>query len=191
MMRAPPWTPNDVRRDVNTPARIRATSYITRPSTTGLELLVFDYLTAPDAGTHLPGGGVEPGERPDHAAVREALEETGIRGGLTLLGVVGVQQGSHDNGEPYISVYFHLTTDEDRDSWTHTMVGDADAWDTGLELRCRFVELPVAVELLRTSWHRQEQFVELLAHNMVSGYESAVQGSSGLTERVGADHPSD
>ncbi|WP_127499904.1 NUDIX domain-containing protein [Actinoplanes solisilvae] len=65
-------------------ARIRATSYITRTTPWGPQLLVFDYSSRPEAGTHLPGSGVEPGERPDAAAIREAVEETGIIGDLDL-----------------------------------------------------------------------------------------------------------
>ncbi|MEV6598855.1 hypothetical protein AB0M36_18625 [Actinoplanes sp. NPDC051346] len=42
------------------------------------------------------------------------------------------------------------------------MIGDKDAWDTGLEVACRFVTLPEAAKLLRTSWHRQEKFIALL-----------------------------
>lgn len=85
---------------MSTSARIRATSYITRGSPQGPQLLVFDYSSHPEAGTHLPCGGVEPGERPDTAAIREAIEETGITGTLDLRGVVGVQQGHHDTGQP-------------------------------------------------------------------------------------------
>src|SRR5687768_4409560 len=107
-----------------TNARVRATSYITRPTHLGLELLVFAYPSAPEAGSHLPGGGIELGERPDTAAIREAVEETGIDGTLDLRGVVGVQQGTYDTGLPCISVYFHLVTDETRNAWSHTMIGD-------------------------------------------------------------------
>lgn len=143
-------------------ARIRATSYITRISPYGPQLLVFDYPTHPDAGTHLPGGGAEPGERPDTAAVREAVEETGITGHLEPCGVVGIQQGTYTNGSPYISIYFHFATDEPRDTWTHTMIGDDTAWDTGLVVNCRFIPLTDAAPLLRTSWIRMDEFLERL-----------------------------
>jgi 8-oxo-dGTP pyrophosphatase MutT (NUDIX family) len=144
---------------MTTTARVRAASYITRTGRQGPELLVFRYPTAPQAGTHLPGGGVEPGERPDAAAIREAVEETGIQGSLDLHGVVGVQQGTYDTGDPCISIYFHLVTDEPRNAWTHTMVGDDAAWDTGLQVHCHFAPLAEAAELLRTSWHHQEEYI--------------------------------
>jgi ADP-ribose pyrophosphatase YjhB (NUDIX family) len=143
-------------------ARIRATSYITRTAPDGMHLLVFDYPSQPDAGTHLPGGGVDQGERPDVAAIREAVEETGVTGRLDLLGVVGVQQGTHDTGQPYVSVAFHFASEEPRDHWTHTMIGDDSAWDTGLEVRCRFVPLTDAAPLLRTSWFRPDEFLARL-----------------------------
>ncbi|MEU8264002.1 NUDIX domain-containing protein [Micromonospora sp. NPDC048999] len=147
---------------MTTAARVRATSYITRTGTLGPEVLVFNYPSTPVAGTHLPGGGVEPGERPDTAAIREALEETGIQGSLHLLGVVGVQQGTYDTGASRISIYFHLASDEQRDSWAHTMIGDETAWDTGLQVACRFVPIEAATELLQASGHGQEQFLETL-----------------------------
>lgn len=143
-------------------ARVRASSYVTRMHAGQHELLVFDYPTVPEAGTHLPGGGVEAGERPDDAAIREVIEETGISGTLALQGVVGVQQSRYDTGQPCINIYFHLRTNEHRGRWSHTMIGDPSAWDTGLQVTCRFVSLDDGAELLRTSWHRQEEFVRLL-----------------------------
>ncbi|MFC4455612.1 NUDIX hydrolase [Deinococcus sonorensis] len=45
----------------------------------GERLLVFDHVGVPDAGVQLPAGGVEPGESPAEAAVRELWEESGLR----------------------------------------------------------------------------------------------------------------
>jgi 8-oxo-dGTP diphosphatase len=45
----------------------------------GEELLVFDHVPAEDSGVQLPAGGVEAGEAPDQAAVRELHEETGLQ----------------------------------------------------------------------------------------------------------------
>lgn len=94
--------------------------------------------------------------------MREAVEETGIAGRLELRGVVGVQDGTYDNGKPCISVYFHLHTNEPRDEWKHVMAGDEDAWDTGLDICCRFVSLAEADTLLRGSGYRQGEFLHLL-----------------------------
>jgi 8-oxo-dGTP pyrophosphatase MutT (NUDIX family) len=142
--------------------RVRATSYITRATAYGPELLVFEYPAVPEAAVQLPGGGVEPGERPDAAAIREAVEETGIAGCLQLRGVVGLQDSTYANGKPCLSVYFHLVTDEPRDEWQHLMVGDDDAWDTGLVVSCRFVSLSEADKLLSSSGYRQGEFLHFL-----------------------------
>ncbi|MEW6420378.1 MAG: NUDIX domain-containing protein [Deinococcota bacterium] len=41
-------------------------------------VLVFEHEDAPEAGVQLPAGGVEPGETPAEAAVRELREESGL-----------------------------------------------------------------------------------------------------------------
>jgi 8-oxo-dGTP pyrophosphatase MutT (NUDIX family) len=53
----------------------RAVAFVTDPVG---RLLVFDHVDSPDAGTQVPAGGIEPGERPDDAVVRELAEESGI-----------------------------------------------------------------------------------------------------------------
>ncbi|GIF50888.1 NUDIX domain-containing protein [Asanoa ferruginea] len=143
--------------------RVRASSYVTRSGPGGTELLVFHYPTKPREGHHVPGGGVDPGERPDHAAVRETVEETGIAGTLTHGGLLGADLGRYTNGNPFIGLYFHLLSDEPRDAWTHTMIGDPAAWDTGLPVACRFVPLASAGPLLRTSWLDQSRYLDHLA----------------------------
>ncbi len=42
------------------------------------KLLVFDYVDNPDLRMQVPGGTIEEGELPAHAAIREAKEETGL-----------------------------------------------------------------------------------------------------------------
>jgi 8-oxo-dGTP diphosphatase len=44
----------------------------------GQKLLVFDHADVPDAGVQVPAGGVEMGETPAEAAVRELREESGL-----------------------------------------------------------------------------------------------------------------
>lgn len=54
-------------------------AYITRKSTSELELLVFDHRDYPEAGTQVPAGTVDPGENQEEALLREIWEESGIK----------------------------------------------------------------------------------------------------------------
>lgn len=58
--------------------RIRVAAYVVRHRAVA-ELLVFDHVGLPEAGTQVPAGGVLPGEEPDDAVVREVTEGTGLR----------------------------------------------------------------------------------------------------------------
>jgi 8-oxo-dGTP pyrophosphatase MutT (NUDIX family) len=53
----------------------KVTAFVTRTTTQGAELLLFEH---PHAGIQLPAGTVEAGEAHDLAAAREAYEETGL-----------------------------------------------------------------------------------------------------------------
>jgi 8-oxo-dGTP pyrophosphatase MutT (NUDIX family) len=154
-------TLGDVEVDWGT-VRVRATSYVTRVHVGQQQLLVFDYPSRPNEPAVLPGGGVEPGERPDHAAIREVIEETGIGPGLTMQGVVGVQQGKYDTGQPCIDIFFHLNTTEPRTQWVHRMIGDPSAWDTGLAVSVRFEPINVAAQQLAAAGYKQDEFIAQL-----------------------------
>jgi 8-oxo-dGTP diphosphatase len=65
-------------------------TYVPRP---GGYAVIFDddgrvAIVATDEGLHLPGGGQEPGESAEAAALREVAEETGLR--VELLSTIGV-----------------------------------------------------------------------------------------------------
>ncbi len=53
---------------------------------------------------YLPGGRVEPGERIVDAAVRETLEEAGVR--AQILGVLRVEHSPHPSGTARCRVFF-------------------------------------------------------------------------------------
>jgi 8-oxo-dGTP pyrophosphatase MutT (NUDIX family) len=57
------------------PALEKVTAFIIRTSERGRELLLFEH---PYAGVQIPAGTVEVGESPEAAALREAVEETGL-----------------------------------------------------------------------------------------------------------------
>lgn len=53
----------------------KVTAFVTRQTSNGIELLLFQH---PHAGIQIPAGIVEPGESPEEAALREVREETGL-----------------------------------------------------------------------------------------------------------------
>jgi ADP-ribose pyrophosphatase YjhB (NUDIX family) len=69
--------------------RQKVYAYILDSFAEGDRLLVFEHLDFPEAGIQVPGGSVEPGERPKDAVLREVKEETGISN-LKLVGKLGV-----------------------------------------------------------------------------------------------------
>lgn len=127
--------------------RVRAATYVLRGRGTGRELLVLDHVHHPDAGTQVPGGGVDEGEALDDAARREVLEETGLvlTGPLVEVGVAHLTADDTGPGTP--TVFFAADTDEQRSSWDHRVTGGVgpgsggSGSDTGLLFRCSFVPL--------------------------------------------------
>lgn len=115
--------------------RERALAYVTRG--TG-ELLVFEHTAEyPDAGVQVPAGGLEPGETPEQAAVRETQEETG----LSLRGPVYLASWHWRRGErEEVWHYVHLAAPATTpDAWAHRVTHGED--DAGMTFLCRFAPL--------------------------------------------------
>lgn len=120
------------------PFRQRAAAYVLR-SLPGrpVEVLVLLHRDHPEAGVQVPGGGALPHETPAEAAVRETIEETGVRDPLfaEVLGNSLVRTHGMFKGVQ-VTTYSLLTTEDDRDAWDHTVVS-ADG-DHGIRMRCEF-----------------------------------------------------
>jgi ADP-ribose pyrophosphatase YjhB (NUDIX family) len=128
---------------VTTP-RIRVAAYVIRHRTgTGPELLVFDHLGMPEAGTQIPAGGVAEGEPLEEAVLREVAEETGVLT-ATVVRQLAVEDKPHPGtGRPRRTTFFHLRLDaaDAPDEWEHHVRGDGE--DAGLTFVCRFLPLPL------------------------------------------------
>lgn len=125
--------------------------YVTRKTSAGLELLVFDHDNDdPDApsGTQVPAGGMTAFEDIETAAFREIEEETGLTS-LEFVGQLGGQEaGLHDKRGPSMTTFVHVTARSDGpDSWEHTVHGDDKDEDNGMVFACRWVKLPLDFEL--------------------------------------------
>lgn len=121
--------------------RIRVAAYVIRHRAVP-ELLVFDHVGAPQAGTQVPAGGVRSGEEPEQAVLREIAEETGLRT-VRLIQQIAVEEKPHpDTHQPRRTTYFHLQAPATAaDAWNHTAWGEGA--DAGLAFTCRFVPLPL------------------------------------------------
>ncbi|MGI5473077.1 NUDIX hydrolase [Streptomyces sp. CA-132043] len=125
--------------------RVRVAAYVIRHRDLP-ELLVFDHVDAPGAGTQVPAGGVRPGEALEDAVLREVREETGLLT-ATVMGQVTVEDKPHpDTGQPRRTTFFRLAAPaESPDAWIHRVEGqDSDA---GMVFSCRFLPLPLTTPL--------------------------------------------
>ncbi|MFF4148059.1 NUDIX domain-containing protein [Streptomyces sp. NPDC001698] len=121
--------------------RIRVAAYVIRHRAAS-ELLVFDHVGMPEAGTQVPAGGAKSGEGLEEAALREVAEETGLLT-ATVVRQIAVEDKPHpDTGQPRRTSFFYLQAPTNTpDAWEHSVHGDGD--DAGLTFACRFLPLPL------------------------------------------------
>jgi ADP-ribose pyrophosphatase YjhB (NUDIX family) len=124
---------------------MRVAAYVIRYRSTP-ELLVFDHVGAPEAGTQVPAGGVQPNESLEQAVLREVAEETGLIE-VSIIRPIAVDNRPHpDTGQSRQTTFFQLTAHSDSaDAWHHHVDGEGE--DAGLEFVCRFVPIPLVERL--------------------------------------------
>ncbi|MFT6434935.1 MAG: 8-oxo-dGTP pyrophosphatase MutT (NUDIX family) [Candidatus Azotimanducaceae bacterium] len=90
--------------------RNRVFTYITHQD----QLLVFDHVGFPNAGTQVPGGTIEKNENPRDASRREAKEETGIASFTDnyLIANERIDMRPYGKLEELGAWFFHLKTNE-------------------------------------------------------------------------------
>jgi ADP-ribose pyrophosphatase YjhB (NUDIX family) len=135
------------------------------PDTGADEFLVFDLPGDPVHSAIVPGGGIEPGERPAETAVREAKEETG-------LDVVFVRELETVDDCHYVQA---APLGRTPDFWEHQR-------PDGVVARCRWLPVRADAEV----WGRRGDYVHALVRKRVSAY--VTRESDGITELVVFDH---
>ncbi|MFE9579610.1 NUDIX domain-containing protein [Nocardia sp. NPDC006044] len=151
--------------------RVRVAAYVIRDRD-GPQLLVFDHVGMPEAGTQIPAGGVGADESLEHAVLREITEETGLTD-LEVIGSIAVDNRPHpDTGAPRRTTYFEVRPRADvADSWTHRV--RSEGADNGLVFACRFEPLPLSRPLA----DRQDAWL----HGGAASYSSHSVMKCGLT----------
>ncbi|MCM2577144.1 NUDIX hydrolase [Streptomyces meridianus] len=123
--------------------RIRVAAYAVRSEPVP-ELLVFDHVGMPEAGTRIPAGGVQPGVDLERAVLRELAEETGVTDAVVVRPVALDRSPHPTTGMPRRTTFFlHRVPASIPSDWTHRVRSDGE--DDGLTFACRFEPLPLTV----------------------------------------------
>lgn len=135
-----------------------AIAYVTRAAPVEWELLLFDVIGEPDYTAVVPGGGIEPGETAEEAAVRETLEETGL--GVRVLRELGVDGGTH--------FFQAMPLEPAEDEWVHEearrcywkpLVPGLEVWGARGDLLPRLRRRRVVAYITRECGHGRELLV--------------------------------
>jgi 8-oxo-dGTP diphosphatase len=120
-----------------TEIRQRVVCYITRNRR---ELLVFEHDDPGlQAGIQVVAGGIDEGETPAEAAIREALEEAGLNlENPVFLGSIDKHWPKAKNPNQHWHFYWLEAPSETPDAWDHTVTAGED--DMGMVYRQRFVK---------------------------------------------------
>lgn len=123
----------------------KAYAYVTRKEAESRELLVFEHPN-PEGGVQIPKGGIEDGESPREAVVREVKEESGLTEFESIQSLTTDVWEHHEKPKSYRRHFFHLIAEESRDQWRHTVTGDGE--DEGVVYDYFWI-LPGSISLAR------------------------------------------
>lgn len=122
---------------------------VRRPTGDGpAELLLFTHVDSPDVSIQIPGGGIEPGEKPVMAALRELREEAGI-GPLPVIRALGMSEMT-SMVQPGAVVRRHCFLFDGAglpDHWIHTVTGQGE--DCALRFEYRWHRIATNFALWR------------------------------------------
>lgn len=125
--------------------RDRVVAYVTRERQGRKELLVFDELDYPHAGTQVPAGRVDPGESLEETLLRELDEEAGLVDVSILRKIGTFEPGTLPHGVHHLNHAYEVAAPSAPDAWEHIVHGDGD--DAGLTFVYRWVPLDPEPEL--------------------------------------------
>lgn len=136
--------------------RARVLAYVTREREGRRELLVFDQIGDPAAGTQVPAGRLDPGESLEEGLRRELHEEAGLDR-VRIVRELPVT-GEWVAQSPYDDHAFEVCVEggEPPDSWEHLVHGDGD--DAGLVFAYRWEPLEAGLRL----WNGRDSTYEAL-----------------------------
>jgi 8-oxo-dGTP diphosphatase len=159
-----------------TEIRQRVVCYITRGRR---ELLVFDHDDpALQAGVQVVAGGIDEGETPAEAAIREALEEAGLNlSNPVFLGSVNRHWPEAKNPNQHWHFYWLEAPTQTPDAWDHTVTAGED--DMGMVYRQRFVKL----EEVKLDWGL-DRAIPVLAHFLSWKPVTEMAHSNGLVQAL-------
>ncbi|OED38582.1 hypothetical protein AB833_18770 [Chromatiales bacterium (ex Bugula neritina AB1)] len=125
--------------------RHRVFTYITRKR----ELLIFDHVDQRYLEPQIPGGTIESGEIPHHAAIREATEETGLENFriVRFLGSYEKDLSPLGHHEKIHAWFYHLNTDDKTpERWRH-FEEHSSATSTAIEFELYWVPVTAVPRL--------------------------------------------
>jgi 8-oxo-dGTP pyrophosphatase MutT (NUDIX family) len=129
----------------------KVVAYITRQVAERQQLLVYVLPAYPHLGVQVPGGGVEPGEPVEEAALREVTEETGLSGLKIVKRLAVYDFYNAYTGKMNERHVFHMAAPADTpDSWTWVEpVAGPGANPDEFIFQYRWIDLDESVRLSR------------------------------------------